>query len=401
MIFVIRKSKGIFLFLIVTLLIFSVSCASNDKVSGSIEIESTVKVTQTVEPKKSESIIKETQKEEIKNINESTAINPQSSLVGIGDNFIVSSDVWKKAFVLHSPNGTRTRGIGFSGISEEINLYTPIDGYIHYLNDKSDGSGRGDIVISSSANWRPAGTMEEVNDPDRDKSFYFTGYGMEPTVGGKVKKGDLVGIIRPGKEVYTEYLKEKAVLVFEPEAEWDKDIERSEDPVGYAKQLVQLIEADIRNDDVFIVSSDVWKKAFVTNFIGGTKNAVIGFSGMSEATIYSPIDGYVHFYERGSDPSGSGNILAVASTATWSPDQSKNKEGDKAIFFFSYGIEPLVFDKVKKGDPIGRFTSGKPVMVGLLEDKADIVISPDAEWGEVITSKDPVEYMKQMIGLIK
>jgi hypothetical protein len=43
--------------------------------------------------------------------------------------------------------------------------------------------------------------------------------------------------------VYENYVKEETSLIFYPEASWDKDITRSEDPVEYLNQLVQLIEA--------------------------------------------------------------------------------------------------------------------------------------------------------------
>jgi len=291
---VISRSKGIFL--ILSLFIFLVSCAdsSNKNVSDTIVSESTVKEIKTVETIKSEPIIEkeEVQKPDVEN--KPIIIESSDFIEEVGDNFIVSSDVWKKAFVLHSPDGKRTYGIGFSGISEEVNLYAPIDGYISYTIEK-DG-GRGNIIISL-APWDPAGTMEELNRPDRDKSFHFTGYGIEPTVGGKVKKGDLIGIINPEKEVYTEYLKERAVLVFEPEAEWDKGIDRSENPIKYAKQIIDLVEADRNKDEVFIIKSDLWKKAFITHQKGKADNDGVGFWGLpAGTTIFAPIDGYVHFF---------------------------------------------------------------------------------------------------------
>ena len=161
------------------------------------------------------------------------------------ENFIVKPDLWKKAFVLHSTDGTRTYGVGFSGISGEIKLYAPdVNGemYVRYINEKPDGSGCGNIFIGFGAPWEPAGTMEELNDPDRLKSIVVSAYGIDIIARGQVKKGDLIAIIKPGQVVYADNFKEKATLLFTPEAKWDQGITRSEDPVEYVKQVIALIE---------------------------------------------------------------------------------------------------------------------------------------------------------------
>ena len=168
--------------------------------------------------------------------------NNQDLAEPIGKCLIIADENCSKAFVLHSTDGTRTYGVGFSGISGEIKLYAPIDGYVSYINNKEDGSGLGSLFISATAPWKPAGTMEQLNDPNRDKSLVFSGYGMEPSINGKIKKGDQIGVIKPGQVVYADNFKEKATLLFTPEAKWDQGITRSEDPVEYVKQIVQLIQ---------------------------------------------------------------------------------------------------------------------------------------------------------------
>jgi len=58
-----------------------------------------------------------------------------------------------------------------------------------------------------------------------------------------VKKGDPIAVVDSEKFILADKLKEEASLMLVSETEWDKGIERNEDPVEYIKQLVQLIEA--------------------------------------------------------------------------------------------------------------------------------------------------------------
>ncbi|MCK9497301.1 MAG: hypothetical protein PHH27_01170 [Candidatus Colwellbacteria bacterium] len=165
----------------------------------------------------------------------------------IGDCLILNEENCASAFIPHNSDGERLSGIGFNiQDKEEITLYSPIDGYIKYLNTESDGSGRGEIIVTKDGLWKPASTIEEANDPNRNKSFRFAGYGVKPIPANDtlVNKGDPIGVMKVSDRlVYENYVKEETSLIFYPEASWDKDITRSEDPVEYLNQLVQLIEA--------------------------------------------------------------------------------------------------------------------------------------------------------------
>lgn len=139
-------------------------------------------------------------------------------------------------------------------------------------------------------------------------------------------------------------------------------------------------------------------KAFITHQSGKTENDGIGFSGLvSGTTLFAPIDGYVHFYST-KESDGVGNILSIATTEVWSPNQVGNGPKDRAIQFFGYGVEPLIFGKVKKGDPIGKFNTGSPVLLKFITEKSDLVVTSDTDWNSLISSpsSNAVEYINQL-----
>jgi len=71
--------------------------------------------------------------------------------------------------------------------------------------------------------------------------------------------------------------------------------------------------------------------------------------------------------------------------------------------FFGYGIEPLVFGYVKQGEPIATFNPGKAILSEFIQEKADLMVTADSEWLKNMASpsNDPVEYIKQVIDLMK
>lgn len=171
-------------------------------------------------------------------------------------------------------------------------------------------------------------------------------------------------------------------------------------------------EAPVKTDTVvnttvpkenFIVEPSLWKKAFITHQIGKTENDGVGFMGLADNTIiYAPIDGYVHFYDMSASDYGTGNMLAVATTESWVPNQTDNGPKDKAIQFFSYGVEPLAFGKVEKGDKIAVFHPGKTVLSKFISEKAELVMTPDHDWAKMDSpSSDPFVYMEQLVNLMK
>jgi len=173
-------------------------------------------------------------------------VKPTAEVIPAGLPLVVKDELWESAFIPHNSDGERLSGIGFNiQDKEEITLYSPIDGYIKYLNTESDGSGRGEIIVTKDGLWKPASTIEEANDPNRNKSFRFAGYGVKPIPANDtlVNKGDPIGVMKVSDRlVYENYVKEETSLIFYPEASWDKDITRSEDPREYLKQLLEIME---------------------------------------------------------------------------------------------------------------------------------------------------------------
>jgi hypothetical protein len=158
----------------------------------------------------------------------------------IGNCLVVNMDNCSKAIIPHSFDGAILPGIGFNIPGEEITLYSPIDGYVVYFGRESNP---GTLMITKNAPYVPARTMDELNDPARNKSFIIGGYGIEPTVinDSFVKKGQPIAVMSSNQVIFPDKIKEVMNLIFLPEAEWDKDI-RSEDPIEYVGQLMEIIK---------------------------------------------------------------------------------------------------------------------------------------------------------------
>jgi hypothetical protein len=206
------------------------------------------------EPVQESNVVVSSKPETTEQVSEQTSVQTEpevkptesAEVIPAGLPLVVKDELWESAFILHNSDGERLSGIGFNiQDKEEITLYSPIDGYIKYLNTESDGSGEGSIIITKDGLWKSAPTIEELNDPDRNKSFEFVGYGVKPIPANDtfVSKGDPIGVMKVSdKLIYEDYIKEETNLIFYPEAHWDKDIQRDEDPREYLKQLLEIME---------------------------------------------------------------------------------------------------------------------------------------------------------------
>jgi len=98
-----------------------------------------------------------------------------------GSCLVLTEENCFKAFYPHDKStGNIAPGVGFNFVGKEITLYSPIDGYAQIFFSKSGGEGF--LSITANAPRVPASTMDELNDPNRNKTIMLIGHGIESLV---------------------------------------------------------------------------------------------------------------------------------------------------------------------------------------------------------------------------
>jgi len=188
------------------------------------------------EPEVTEQVSEQTSTQEVKP-------TESAEVIPAGLPLVVKDELWESAFYPHDKStGNIASGVGFNFLGKEVTVYSPTDGYVQIFFNKSGGEAF--LSITANAPRVPASTIEELNDPDRNKSIMFIGYGIESLVVNDsfVKKGKEIAVVNSEKVILTDKLKEEVSLILVPETDWDKDIQRDEDPREYLKQLLEIME---------------------------------------------------------------------------------------------------------------------------------------------------------------
>ena len=160
------------------------------------------------------------------------------------DNFIVGSELWKRAVIVHKTDNNRFPGIGFIDLTVGTKLYTPIDGYINiYRIEDGNGNKNSVIAISTDKNWG----LGKKNDNPSVRVVFFSAFDIKCTAYGEVKIGQEIGELASENPYCNNQIKETISMSFSPDVPWHQMLESpSDDPMKYMKQLLEVL-IDIKN----------------------------------------------------------------------------------------------------------------------------------------------------------
>jgi hypothetical protein len=142
--------------------------------------------------------------------------------------------------------------------------------------------------------------------------------------------------------------------------------------------------------EVFFVSDDIWKNAFIPLEADGTKfeSPGAGFSEVPVGTeLYAPADGYIFLSVR---EGGGATTLVFSESKDWSA--SMLDDPNQPVFVFMARHMDLLRSEVKKGEAFAKITDNSEVYPGYYNQKVALVIGTSGAWTsslDILSITDP------------